>query len=130
VGGDHVQRLVQIPVGGGDADFRLQRQGAQVQAVAQPAQYEDDLGVHRAGPLFWPGSGAAAVPGDPAGHRLQHRCGHIQAGTMRHSGLPGKTRAEAKSPDEQLTWADVVVRRLRRGAQRRRLVGGRTAGSL
>ena len=91
MGGDHVQRLVQIPVGGGDADFRLQRQGAQVQAVAQPAQYEDDLGVHRAGPLFWPGSGAAAVPGDPAGHRLQDRCGHIQAGTMRHSGLPGKT---------------------------------------
>src|SRR4051794_24507627 len=28
--------------------------------------------------------------GDPAGHRLQHRRGHIQAGTMRHSGLPGR----------------------------------------
>ncbi len=39
-------------------------------------------------------------------------------------------RAEAKSSDEHLTWADVTVRRLRHGAQRRRLVGGRTAGSL
>jgi hypothetical protein len=39
-------------------------------------------------------------------------------------------RAEAKSSDDPLTWADFTVRRLRRGAQRRRLVGGRTAGSL
>jgi hypothetical protein len=40
------------------------------------------------------------------------------------------TRAEAKSSHEHLTWTDVTVRRLRHGAQRRRLVGGRTAGSL
>ena len=41
-----------------------------------------------------------------------------------------RPRAEAKSSDEHPTWADVTERRLRHGAQRRRLVGGRTAGSL
>jgi hypothetical protein len=39
-------------------------------------------------------------------------------------------RAEAKSSDDPLTWADITVRRLRHDAQRLRLVGGRTAGSL
>jgi transposase-like protein len=42
----------------------------------------------------------------------------------------GTARAEAKSSDEHLTWTDVTVRRLRHDAQRCRLVGGRTAGSL
>src|SRR5688572_27285440 len=41
-----------------------------------------------------------------------------------------RRRGEAKSSDEHLTWADVTVRRLRHDAQRRCLVGGRTAGSL
>ena len=45
-----------------------------------------------------------------------------------YSGL--SPRAEANSSDEHLTSADVTVRRLRHGAQRRRLVGGRTAGLL
>jgi hypothetical protein len=92
VGGDHVECLVQIAVGGGDAEPGLAGQGAHVQAVAQSAQQEHDLGVHRVGPLGRPGTGTAPMAGDPAGHRLQHRCGHIQAGTMRHSGLPGKRR--------------------------------------
>jgi hypothetical protein len=39
-------------------------------------------------------------------------------------------RAEAKSSDEHLTWTDVTVRGLQHDAQRRRLVGGRTVGSL
>jgi lactate dehydrogenase-like 2-hydroxyacid dehydrogenase len=47
-----------------------------------------------------------------------------------HGGHWTPARAEAKSSDEHLTWAEVIVRRLRSGAQRRRLVGGRTAGSL
>jgi hypothetical protein len=41
-----------------------------------------------------------------------------------------RSRAEAKSSDDPLTWADITVRRLRHDAQRHRLVGGRTAGSL
>jgi hypothetical protein len=93
VRGDHVERFVQIAVGGGDAQAGLGGQRAQVQAVAQPAQHEGDLGVHRAGPLRRTGSGPPPVSGDPAGHRLQHRGGHVQAGTMRHSGLPGKWRS-------------------------------------
>jgi hypothetical protein len=39
-------------------------------------------------------------------------------------------RAEAKSSDDPLAWAYITVRRLRHDAQRHRLVGGRTAGSL
>ena len=42
----------------------------------------------------------------------------------------GEVRAEAKSSDEHLTWTDVTVRGLWHDALRRRLVGGRTAGSL
>jgi hypothetical protein len=49
--GDHVERLVQIAVGGGNAQPGLAGQGARVQAVAQTAQHEQDLGVHVAGPL-------------------------------------------------------------------------------
>src|SRR4051794_36981879 len=41
-----------------------------------------------------------------------------------------KPRAEAKSPDSALTCAYITRRRLRHGAQRGRLVGGRTAESL
>jgi hypothetical protein len=91
--GDHVERLVQVAVGGGDGQAGVCGQGAHVQTVAQPAQRQHDLGVHRADPLRRTGPRPTAVPGDPAGHRLQHRCGHIQAGTMRHSGLPGKRRS-------------------------------------
>jgi hypothetical protein len=40
------------------------------------------------------------------------------------------TRAETKSSDDPLAWAYITVRRLRHDAQRHRLVGGRTAGSL
>jgi hypothetical protein len=39
-------------------------------------------------------------------------------------------RAEAKSSDEPLTSTDVTVRRLENDAVRRRLAGGRTAGSF
>jgi hypothetical protein len=56
VGGDHVQGLVQISVGGGDADAGLDSQIPQVQAVAQPAQHENDLGVHCPGALRRPGT--------------------------------------------------------------------------
>lgn len=93
VRGDHVERFVQVAVGGGDADPGVCGQGAHIQTVAQPAQRQHDLSVHRADPLRRTGPRPTAVPGDPAGHRLQHRCGHIQAGTMRHSGLPGKRRS-------------------------------------
>jgi hypothetical protein len=55
--GDHVERLGQIAVSGGDAEPDLARQRAQLQAVAQPAKHEHDLGVHRAGPLLRAGSG-------------------------------------------------------------------------
>src|SRR3954470_12001386 len=37
-----------------------------------------------------PGTRSPAVTGDPAGHRPQYRCGHVQPGTIRHSGLPGE----------------------------------------
>jgi predicted dithiol-disulfide oxidoreductase (DUF899 family) len=51
-----------------------------------------------------------------------------------HFMFPGcpscASRAEAKSPDSALTCAYITRRRLRHGAQRGRLVGGRTAGSL
>jgi hypothetical protein len=94
VGGDDVEAFVQVPVGGGDADPGLQRQGAQVQPVAQPAQHQGDLGVHRGRPLLGTSAGAAAVPGDPAGDGLQYRCGHVQPGTIKHSGLPGKRRLD------------------------------------
>src|ERR687898_1889776 len=103
MGGDDVERLVQIAVGGGDAQPGLDGQGAQIQPVAQPAQHEHDLGVHRAGPLRRPGTGAASTPGDPAGHRPEHRCGYVEAGTMRHSGLPGsgdRPLARRSSPRE------------------------------
>jgi hypothetical protein len=90
VRGDDVEAFVQISVAGGDADPGLQRQGAQIQAVAQPAQHEHDLGVHRAGALPRASTGSAAVTGEPAGHRPQYRCGHVQPGTIRHSGLPGE----------------------------------------
>jgi hypothetical protein len=40
------------------------REGTQVQAVAQPAQDEGDLGVHRPGPLRRAGSQPPTVPGD------------------------------------------------------------------
>ncbi|WP_175484320.1 hypothetical protein [Modestobacter sp. DSM 44400] len=52
--GDGVQPLVQIAVGGGDADPGVAGQQPQVQAVPKPAQHQDDLGVHRAGPLGRP----------------------------------------------------------------------------
>jgi hypothetical protein len=93
VRGDHVECLVQVPIGGGDAQLRVGGQGAHVEAVAQPTQQQGALGVHRAGPLRRTRSRSTPAAGDPAGHRLQHRCGHIQAGTMRHSGLPGKWRS-------------------------------------
>jgi hypothetical protein len=51
VAGDHVESLVQIALAGGDAHPGLAGEGAQIQAVAQPAQREDDLGMHRAGAL-------------------------------------------------------------------------------
>jgi hypothetical protein len=94
VGGDDLEAFVQVAVGGGDADPGLQRQDAQVQSVAQAAQHQGDLGVHRGRPLADTGAGAAAVPADPAGHGLQYRCGHIQPGTIGHSGLPGKRRSD------------------------------------
>jgi hypothetical protein len=57
-----------------------------------------------------------------------------QAVCVQHGGVkvdPARHgRAEAKSSDGHLTWADVTMRRLWRGAQRRCLVGGRPAGSL
>jgi hypothetical protein len=45
VGGDDLECLVQVAVGDGDADPSLPGQRAQIQAVAQPAQYEHDLGA-------------------------------------------------------------------------------------
>ena len=71
---------------------------------------------------------SAAKPRTPSGPGAVERATGEALRAVGRLGTP--LRAEAKSPDEHLTWADVVVRRLRRGAQRRRLVGGRTAGSL
>ncbi len=64
VGGDHVQRLVQVPVGGGVADVRGGGEGVQVGAVAQPAQHQQHLGVHRGRPLPGPSSGTASMGSD------------------------------------------------------------------
>jgi hypothetical protein len=93
--GGNVERFVQIAVGGGDAQPGLDGQRAQIQSMPQPAQHEHDLDVHRAGSLRRPRPWAVTMPGDPPGHRLEHRCGHVPAGTatgrMGHGGLPGKT---------------------------------------
>jgi hypothetical protein len=90
VAGDDVECFVQVAVGGGDAQAGLAGQGAQVPAVPQPAQHKQDLGVHCADPLCRASTETTAMAGDPAGHRLQHRGGYVQAGTMGHSGLPEK----------------------------------------
>jgi hypothetical protein len=78
VRGDHAERLMQIAVGGGDAEAGLAGESTQVQAVAQPAQHETDLSVHPPSPLRRTESGPPTVPGDPASHRLQHRCGQAK----------------------------------------------------
>jgi hypothetical protein len=73
VHGDDVEAFVQIAVGGRDAHPGVSGQQPQIQPVAQPAQHQDHLAVHRAGPLRRPGSGPTPMAGDPAGDRLQHR---------------------------------------------------------
>jgi hypothetical protein len=73
-------------------------------------------------------TGTVAGP-DDLNERLQIGAmtlgGYLEVGDGRY-----EVRAEAKSSDGHLTSVDVTVRRLRHDAPRRRLVGGRTAGSL
>lgn len=54
--GDGVQTLVQIAVGGGDADPGVADSAAAGGGVSQPGQQQEDLCVHRAGPLGRPSS--------------------------------------------------------------------------
>ncbi len=60
VPGEHVECSVQVAVGGDHAEAGLAGAGAQVQAVAQPAQHKHDWGVHRAGAVRRPRSRLAA----------------------------------------------------------------------
>ena len=93
MGGDDVERLVQIAVGGGDAQPGLDGQGAQIQPLAQPAQHQQYLGMHRGGPLPGTGTGKAADSGrsgrSPSSGRVRVRPrGHDgHASSRKRSGV-------------------------------------------
>src|SRR3954465_5838219 len=89
-GGDDVESLVQVAVAGRVADTGIAGKEVHVGAVAQPAQHQHHLGVHRGRPLPRPRTMPASMPGDPAGHGLEDGCGHVQAGTIGHDELLGK----------------------------------------
>lgn len=90
VRGDHVQRLMQVAVGGGVTDAGVAGKGVQVRAVTQPPQHEQHLVVHGRGPLPRAGAWPAPMPGDPPGDRAENGCGHVETGTMRHQRAPGE----------------------------------------
>jgi hypothetical protein len=91
-----------------------------------PSRGEDRTGGLRAQALV-AGVGEQGDAGDE-GQQFD-QAGLADLGQVVDGARPG-LRAEAKSSDDPLAWAYITVRRLRHDAQRHRLVGGRTAGSL
>jgi len=89
-------------------------------------------GLRRRGSRRAHGSGRLSLNGAPPPSVLGPCPGRAAAAWMRVSAI-GRCmtpRAEAKSPNRSRSWVDITMTGLRHGAQRGRLVGGRTAGSL
>lgn len=82
VGCDHIDRFVQVPVGGRDTDARVDRQDPQPRGVLEPPQHHRGLRPGSRGPLHRPGPGPAPVRREPSRHGVQSGFGHVEAGTI------------------------------------------------
>ncbi len=80
--GDHVDRFVQVAVGGRDADPGVQGQDPQLGRVLEPAQDQQRLCAGGRGALDRTGTWPAAVRCEPPRHDLQGGFGHVETGTI------------------------------------------------
>jgi len=80
--GDHVDRFVQVPVGGGLADVGVPSQQVYIGAIDQPTQHQRRLAPAGPSPLPRPGIDPGAVRLDPAGHAGNCAERDVKGGTI------------------------------------------------
>jgi hypothetical protein len=82
VAGEHVDALVEVPVGGGDADPGVTGKQSHRGVGAEPAQHQDGLPVAAQDPAALAGADPAAVSGQPPRQLLDGTDGNVERGTM------------------------------------------------
>lgn len=82
LGGEHVDALVQIPVGGGDRDTGVTGQGGERRVLAEPAQHEHRLAKWRQGTAAASGTSLAPAGVQQSGQILGERSRDIERGRI------------------------------------------------
>src|SRR5690606_3244667 len=88
LGGEHGDALVQIPVGGGDADAGVGGQPGDRGGIPEPAQYQHRLPPHRQGAPAAAGAAGGAFLGQQPGRVPADGLGDVEAGTIGDHGGP------------------------------------------
>ena len=87
LGGDHVDRLVQVAVAGGDRQAGFRGEQPDRGVVAEPAQHQLRLHAGRPRTAAGPGPDLAAIRRQQRGHMQQGLFGHVADGRVgEHAG--------------------------------------------